>query len=265
MSNKNFSSFENLVNLFTDLGNKLKTKVETVLLKNTVGWIGRNLLSISASVITKEENGITFKVNRNSNGEVTSVEVYGTATGNAFLYLYGDDNFAEENIFKNCNFNGCPAGGTGTSYSLVAQYWDTSSHTDGTNNQDHGNGNTILSVTDYIRIYIRVESGTNMGTAQDPKIFYPMIRSANEKDDTFEPAHKSVADSLDVWTPTATVSNGAVTFTNLNDAYNYSKPFFQDGLYTVTEMTKSGSGSAMSLTFATNAPDGTAAKLRIVN
>lgn len=69
---------------------------------------------------------------------------------------------------------------------------------------------------------------------------------------------------LDEWTNTATVSSGSITFSNLDDSLDYSRPYFENGLYNVTAMTKSGSGTSTSLTFTTDAPDNTVGKLRII-
>jgi hypothetical protein len=72
----------------------------------------------------------------------------------------------------------------------------------------------------------------------------------------------------DTWTETKTVSsNGTVTFSGLNDSYGY-KIYYTlpsgDSAYTFSKVTKSGSGTSVTLTYTTDAPSGTVCKLRIL-
>lgn len=74
--------------------------------------------------------------------------------------------------------------------------------------------------------------------------------------------------STDDWTATATVSSsGTVSFSGLNDSYGY-KIYYTlpsgDSAYTFSKVTKSGSGTSVTLTFTTDAPSGTVCKLRIL-
>lgn len=72
----------------------------------------------------------------------------------------------------------------------------------------------------------------------------------------------------DGWTATATVSSsGTVSFSGLNDSYGY-KIYYTlpsgDSAYTFSKVTKSGSGTSVTLTYTTDAPSGTVCKLRIL-
>ena len=72
----------------------------------------------------------------------------------------------------------------------------------------------------------------------------------------------------DEWTATATVSSsGTVSFSGLNDSYGY-KIYYTipsgDSAYTFSKVTKSGSGTSVTLTYTTDAPSGTVCKLRIL-
>lgn len=74
---------------------------------------------------------------------------------------------------------------------------------------------------------------------------------------------------LDGWTATRQVqSDGTVTFSGLNDSYGYSRPYYDlpsgDSAYTYSKVTKSGSGTSVTLTYTTDAPIGTVCKLRIL-
>lgn len=73
----------------------------------------------------------------------------------------------------------------------------------------------------------------------------------------------------DEWTTTSQVqSDGTVTFTGLNDSYSYSRPYYElpsgDSAYTCSKVSKSGSGTSVTLTYTTDAPSGTVCKLRIL-
>ena len=80
----------------------------------------------------------------------------------------------------------------------------------------------------------------------------------------------AVTQAVDDWTSSATVSSGSVTFSGINDTNNYAyKPFFEvTGSSTEKNPTAkitalSGAGTAnMSITYQTNADNGTSVKLR---
>lgn len=80
--------------------------------------------------------------------------------------------------------------------------------------------------------------------------------------------NKELTDSLDGWTSASLVqSDNTVTFTGLDDSYGYDLYYdvpLGDSDYTYSKVTKTGSGTSISLTFATNAPNGTSCKLRII-
>lgn len=95
-----------------------------------------------------------------------------------------------------------------------------------------------------------------------------MLRLASDPDGTYAPyamTNKQLTESKDSWTGTATVnSSNQVTFTGLNDNYGYSNPCFENKLVNVTTMTKSGSGSNVTLVFTlSGASQGDVCKLRI--
>lgn len=74
---------------------------------------------------------------------------------------------------------------------------------------------------------------------------------------------KANTSQLDEWTSASQVqSDGTVTFTGLNDNYGYDI-FAEDILASVSQMTKTGSGTNVTLVYKTDAPVGTSCKLRI--
>ena len=69
---------------------------------------------------------------------------------------------------------------------------------------------------------------------------------------------------LDGWTATATVSNNAVSFSGLSDSYGYDL-YCENKLISVTAVSKSGSGSNVTLTYTlSGASAGDVCKLRIL-
>lgn len=75
---------------------------------------------------------------------------------------------------------------------------------------------------------------------------------------------KANTSQLDGWTTASQVqSDGTVTFTGLNDNYGYDI-FAEDVLASVSQMTKTGSGTNVTLVYKTDAPQGTNCKLRIL-
>ena len=129
---------------------------------------GKNKLSISPSIVTKTQYGVTFTINRNSAGDVTSIVANGTSTTRNYFSLgrYG--------ISGGTVLNGCPAGGAYGTYSLGI---------DGTTVSDTGNGATIESdmTNAALQIVIARDYVCNNLT------FKPMIRLSSVSDATFAP------------------------------------------------------------------------------
>lgn len=74
---------------------------------------------------------------------------------------------------------------------------------------------------------------------------------------------KANTSQLDEWSSASQVqSDGTVTFTGLNDNYGYDL-FAENVLASISEMTKTGSGTNVTLVYKTTAPVGTSCKLRI--
>lgn len=95
-----------------------------------------------------------------------------------------------------------------------------------------------------------------------------MLKSAYDPNSAVENAGgipNYVDGQTDDWTSTATVdANGQVTFTGLNDAYGYSNPCFENKLVFVTAISKSGSGSNVTLVYTLKgASQGDVCKLRV--
>lgn len=127
------------------------------------GGGGKNKLQVTAS--TQTINGVTFTVNADG-----SVNVNGTATANAVLVL---NSFTFDGT--SVVLNGCPSGGSVSTYKLDA--FGSSGLS-----EDIGNGVTI-NTSGARNIRIVVFSGTSISN----KLFKPMIRLASVTDATFSP------------------------------------------------------------------------------
>ena len=105
--------------------------------------------------------------------------------------------------------------------------------------------------------------------------FYPMIRLASDSDNTYQPyamTNKELTETKDAWSPTSTVSNGAISFSGIDDTNNNGYKLYIDVSSSSTELNPtgeitsiSGTGTSnMSITFSTNADSGASGKLRIL-
>ena len=147
--------------------------VSETLIKDTVGWIGKNLLPNTA--VTQTLNGVTFTVNADG-----SVKVNGTATADAVITLE-----TLSDISGAVKLSGCPAGGSLSTYFIMVQDRDPNTFT----GKDTGNSYsfTAISGTKY-----RFSIGVLSGTAVSNLYFYPMLCRADMADDTYEQYHANV-------------------------------------------------------------------------
>lgn len=133
--------------------------------------VSKNLLPITAETTTM--NDVTFTIN--DDGTVT---VDGTASASAYIALNADLE-AILNVGDSYYMTGCPSGGSVETYRM--QFWYNGI---GSGGYDTGEGVMITPTdnlpTSNIAIYI------NAGVQMDNVTFYPMIRSADVTDDTFE-------------------------------------------------------------------------------
>ena len=150
------------------------------LVKDTVGWTGKNLFNIPSDVVSGTYRNVDYTVNRNSNNAVTSIVVNNQAQGgNAFVsirYTLPAGDYI---------FSSCPSGGSGETYNAMIQ------KTDGTNTRfDFGDG-VLISIAETTEFYIypfRIVSGYTANNL----VFKPMICRADITDPTYEPYHESV-------------------------------------------------------------------------
>ena len=143
---------------------------QVALNRQTLGYSKKNLLKNTDT--TKTAKGITFTVNEDG-----SVTVNGTATASAYFEM--DANFVPIQNGKYI-LSGCPSGGSSTTFYL-ALYDNTILSTIV---KDVGLSKDVeLDITHTYKPTISVLSGTTV----ENLTFYPMIRSAEITDGTYEP------------------------------------------------------------------------------
>ena len=148
--------------------------------KPWVGGSGKNLIPMTVDAIkstntagtwsgnTYSLRGCEVTINTDDDGNIVSFTVnrVSTSTSNLVFYLVRDLVIAQESIL-----NGCPSGGSDTTYRIRT----------GDADYDYGSGVTIQPKT--TGIYIRVEASYDIQNVT----FYPMLRLATVTDATFEP------------------------------------------------------------------------------
>ena len=170
---------------------------------------GKNIFPLTVDDIKKANNGtwtgnsitinnITFTILTNDNGDVVGIKANGNsaASANARLMLCTSLSFPFTVIM-----NGCPSDGGNSSYALNVAGLGS----------DIGSGFTISDVNNKRDYSIYVFSGYK----PTDLIFYPMIRSSEISDTTYEPYHKTtdLSESLGqtVYGGTLDVRTGVLT------------------------------------------------------
>lgn len=128
----------------------------------------KNMLKNTGTTTTVGE--VTFTVN--ADGSVTA-DSNGVATTANCDFDINNGAYADIPSGKNVILTGCPAGGSNSTYQIIAYQKSKA---------DSGSG-TAFTTTESNRMYIRIFSGVTV----DNLTFYPMIREANIADATYVP------------------------------------------------------------------------------
>ena len=142
-------------------------------------YTGKNLLDCSGLTETTT-NGVTFTPVYDENGNLLYVNANGTDTKNAIFEL------RTEPIDKTDAYilNGCPSGGSITSYRISYTEWDASWNWL-TASIDTGNGILLTHKDNVGNASFKIE--IYGGTVCNNLKFYPMVRLADVSDETYEP------------------------------------------------------------------------------
>lgn len=122
-------------------------------------------------------NSVTFTVNTDSLGSVTSITVDGTTSLDTYLVL---QNWGEWLDVGDYILSGCPSGGSVNTYHIMIGNVTTGSGESQINFNNYG-GDTAVDITkkdSVCRLYVR--NATN-------QVFYPMIRLATDPNPTYRP------------------------------------------------------------------------------
>ena len=194
--------------------NQINTKASITLLDDTVGWDGRNVLKVLDTVVSKTESGATITVTRNSEGEVTEIDIdtNGSPTS-ARVDFYLNNSDIPVSSSKSYKLSGC-TGGSGSTYRLQLLSSDSSVVKSCENSEVSFDGSDFTGKIVHSRITIY--SGTTMSHVK----FYPMLRDFDAPS-TFQPYHESVEDTIsDVYGVMG--ENGARNYCDVSNALNAS-------------------------------------------
>ena len=175
----NYEPYENICPITGRTSVKLTRTGKNILPVTVANLKARNTGGTWNGNVYTTTTGITFTVNTDSNGFVTSIVGNGTASANTSLYIipYGTNTLSEILMDgQDYVLNGC-TGGSSSTYLVQVQTnsaWFANSSGDTPFTYTKGG-------TDRARIY--VASGATINNA----IFYPMIRLAEFADSTYEP------------------------------------------------------------------------------
>lgn len=225
------------------------TKVTHDLLKDTVGWSGKNLIPPANNVPATLDN---VSVTLNADGSITLDGTSGNVGAQINIIT------SSANVRIPSGDYRFTSGATDICKLQLSKYTGSGETLLGT---DTGNGFTISPTSTIVlvmNIIISANSSFNNFT------IYPMLRKADILDDTYEPYHKSVEEEYGEKI-TSTVSGNTVTFTsNLITSNSVPDgPYIKDVLTELQGVTYSG--TTITYTFTDTSADGKEAYLWIRN
>ena len=204
-------------------------KVSESLLKDTVGWVGKNLIDLPISLVKSlntdgtwsgniyTHHNVSFECSVNDDGQITSIKVNGTASSGVWFNLRSS---SSKLSVKSGNYllNGGVSGSATDKYGMYINDGSTSIWA-----LDTGDASVNFAADKNCDIAITVRSGKTITN----EMFYPMLRKASIIDSTYEPYHKSVEDWYWENNPNAGVKNfigsptsvGSIFTRNANGSY----------------------------------------------
>ena len=233
-SNADLAELEALIN-----NNKAECESENALIDSTLGYTKKNLLkNIAAST---SANGI--KVTVNNNKSVTIDGVAAIATNSSMWVMIGKPTLKPGKYI----LNGSPSGASANAYSYFISYENTQSIV----TTDH---EFTISKECEVTIQLRLPL---LGQTISNVTFYPMIRSAEIKDGTYEPHTSSIDERLAIdrvtlgYTKKNELPNTAITQTisGLTFTVNNDKSVTVNGTATESVMFKIGALTSLSETY----------------
>lgn len=150
--------------------------------QNTLGYSAKNKLSYPYNETTHVDNGITWT--DNGDGTVTA---NGTATANSSFYCKSRASEKKYNLpIDNYILSGCPSGGSSSTYELqLGRSNESGAYVD--IGREYGSGFEFEITKDTAELPLQVLMQIKSGVTVDNLVFKPMIRLANNKDDSYKP------------------------------------------------------------------------------
>ena len=174
-----------------DRKNVLPLTIEEIKKSSTAGtWSGNNYTV----------NDVTFAVITDENGVVTSVNAIGTASADAVLVVSRDIKLDSGNY----TMNGCPSGGSSSTY----EQYITTPYT-----EDVGDGVDFTISSQKPTFAVKIVNGYAIPSGG--LTFYPMIRLASVTDATFAPYIPSVNSRIEAVESNLTGNWRQVTFADV--------------------------------------------------
>ena len=158
-------------------------------------------------------NGVTFTLLTDSDGNISGININGTASASTYILLESNNNGFFNNVgSKAVVMSGCPSGGSTSTY-YINRYASSASSV---NIADVGSGAsfTYPSTEGQHNITISINNGY---TANNLK-FYPMIRLASVTDSTFAPYSNECP--ISGWTACNVVRSGGQNYLDVPDRGN---------------------------------------------
>lgn len=150
--------------------------------QNTLGYSAKNKLPYPYYETTHVDSGIEW--NDNGDGTVTANK---TATANSSFYCKSRSSEKKYNLpVGKYILSGCPSGGSSSTYELqLGRSNESGAYVD--IGREYGSGFEFEITKDTAELPLQVLMQIKSGVTVDNLVFKPMIRLANNKDDSYKP------------------------------------------------------------------------------
>lgn len=219
----------------------IKSKIDDLYLKDQAFM---KQITVNGAVNELDHTGVTdtsgtvkFTVNEDKSITVSANSYPVTLDSTTTFFFFGTNSTAVPNIFKGKKLVGCPSGGASGTYRITIQEFSSTTPSGAVaESSDVGEGANI-SNGDYIRMYIRLDSGYQLTSALTfkPMISLPELGLSYGDYVPYAKSNKELTEELETNTTTYTYSGISFTFVK------YGKVVFVSLSGTATEAITGGS------------------------
>ena len=159
--------------------------------------------------------GVTYTVNLDASGNVTSITAEGTAdaSGSTCALCSQSTSYIRQELNgKTLTYSGCPSGGSEQTYNLYG--WKVT--TGETGIRDTGNGVTFNAINMNSSFNFAVIIGASYAIPSGGLTFYPMLRLSTISDSTFAPYIPSVESRIEA------VESASGVYVTADKSYEYT-------------------------------------------